>query len=57
MTSDVDLYRERAADFEKKARLTFDHIAKIAYLELANAYKQLASQIERLSLDKEGKDS
>jgi hypothetical protein len=49
MASKSDLYRERAADFENKARLTSDPGAKIAYFELAHAYLQLAEHLERIS--------
>jgi hypothetical protein len=49
MASKSDLYRERAADFENKARLTSDPSAKIAYFELAHAYLQLAEHLERVS--------
>jgi len=55
MASKSDLYRERAADFENKARLTSDPSAKIAYFELAHAYLQLAEHIERV-LAKERED-
>ena len=47
MASKSDVYRERAADFENKARLTSDSRGKSFYFEVAHVYLQLAEYIER----------
>ena len=47
MASKSDGYRERAADFENKARLTSDPSAKSFYFEVAHVYLQLAEYLER----------
>ena len=47
MASKSDGYRERAADFEYKARLTSDPNTKSFYFEVARVYLQLADYLER----------
>ena len=47
MASKSDGYRERAAEFENKARLTSDSSGKSFYFELAHVYLQLAEYLER----------
>ena len=47
MASKSDVYRERAAHFENKARLTSDSSGKRFYFEVAHVYLQLAEHIER----------
>ena len=47
MASKSEVYRERAADFENKARLTSDASGKSFYFEVAHVYLQLAEYLER----------
>ena len=47
MASKSDVYRERAADFENKARLTSDASGKSFYFEAAHVYLQLVKHLER----------